>query len=843
MSNFLFIRKQDGFLEVGSCQDLLNLETRQRGMSLKEFLYLISCILMCVIQVVVCDEGAGWRSGPPDGLPELIKLSVECGKEEMTVYLEFSAPYDGTVYSKSNGHSPRCIHVPPHSHITQTTFSVSYDACGTRSDPHGKFYENTVVVQYDDVVIEAWDEAKRIRCEWHDGYEKSAYKMPIAISDLDVVEMNFQGDDVDCWLEVQDGKGPWSAKVEGLVPLGSPLTLVVAIQDSEGHFDMRVKSCIAHDGHKHPIHLTDEDGCVLRPKMMTPFQKTTDTKGTASVIAYSHFYAFKFPETVEVTIQCTVEICRHGCPGTCLQGRDSSQTSHGGIEYQQPPPLIKEGDDIPTYKDSFPFSTVVTSRPQDQQNFSSVLNVSSNTIHNTIVNNSKDDTKDPLEASPNTHHDFYLDRYPYDLFNDGADLMAQDRQDDKVEYGDQFGKASDGVYYSPGIYKDRNEHGKNFPSDQNIHSVSNKTVLSTTTEPTSTIKSEPLPPTEAYLMTTVPNLNESTTLTVQMGMHTSTLEPDTTEIVADLSSEEVSSTTEDIINTTIVNGNITTKEDTQSRNVNPTTENYIRIVTVSTQPTTATNEIFVEPADYNEALAEEHKDSDYDYDMDRKHSEDKVIYQDYDFQKDYIDDHKTKDPADDDYKARARKPSDTFEARQNYHYPYHKPHGPLALAPPITLYNGVPLQYYYSTNNNPVRDSNFMDRNGHPYLSRYPYHNKDYTKLSSTYVKSKLRRPGRRGRRDIGENEQLGLKQTLKVIATTDFDYFSNDVKARNGGVKEQIADVCMAPSSLAAGLGLLLLANVCVLCVAVFLGHHYYVHRKTKGKAVELLDTEVSQS
>lgn len=608
---------------------------------------------------------------------------------------------------------------------------------------------------------------------------------------------------------------------------------------------MRVKSCIAHDGQKHPIHLTDEDGCVLRPKMMTPFQKTTETKGTASVIAYSHFYAFKFPETVEVTIQCTVEICRHGCPGTCLEGRDSQPPqSIGGIEYHQPP--LKEGDDIPTYKDSFPFSTIVTSRP-DHQNYTSVLNTSSNTIQNTVVNSSKEESNDPLETSPNTHHDFYLNGYPYDLFDD---LMAEDRQDGKVEYGDHSDKefTGDGVYYSqlPDLYRDRNENGKNFPSAQKVQILSNETIQEISTEAASTIESEPLPPTEAYVMTTIPNLNEVTTLAVQMGMHTSTTEQETEEITTvdpteDPSSEEESST--DGINTTIINGNITSTQETQSRHGNPT-ESSIRIITVSTQSTAGTSEIFVEPPDYNEALVE-NKDPDYDFGSNRKHSEDKIIYPDYDFQKDNGDE-KIKDLTEadyDDYRARARKPSDSFEARQSYHYQYPKPHVPLALAPPITLYNGVPLQYYYNNNNQPTRDTNYMDSNGHPYLSRYPYQ-KDYTK-SATYVKSKLRRPGRRGRRDIGENEQLGLTQTLRVIATTDFDFFSkdkDDVKPQYVGAKDaNVDDVCMAPSSLAAGLGLLLLANVCVMCVVVFLGHHYYVHRKAKGKTVELLDTEMS--
>lgn len=43
------------------------------------------------------------------------------------------------------------------------------------------------------------------------------------------------GDNVDCWMEIQHGKGPWAPPVSGIVPLGSTLTLVVAINDFRGN--------------------------------------------------------------------------------------------------------------------------------------------------------------------------------------------------------------------------------------------------------------------------------------------------------------------------------------------------------------------------------------------------------------------------------------------------------------------------------------------------------------------------------------------------------------------------------------------------------------------------------
>lgn len=113
-------------------------------------------------------------------------------------------------------------------------------------------------MQYDKDLLEVWDEAKRLRCEWFNDYEKTASKPPMVIADLDVIQLDFRGfinvtilsaefvkkflfefsftlgDNVDCWMEIQHGKGPWAPPVSGIVPLGSTLTLVVAINDYRG---------------------------------------------------------------------------------------------------------------------------------------------------------------------------------------------------------------------------------------------------------------------------------------------------------------------------------------------------------------------------------------------------------------------------------------------------------------------------------------------------------------------------------------------------------------------------------------------------------------------------------
>ena len=249
---------------------------------------------------------------------KLVALDVICGKDYMTVRAEFSSPFNGMVFSKGTYGQEDCMYVRPNSQLSHATFKVYYNSCGTKPDLKGKYYENTIVVQYGKDIIEAYDEAKRLRCEWFEAYEKSAtFRPAIPVADLDAVEMNFNGDDIDCWINIVEGQGPWGNEVSRIVPVGQPMTIKISIFDTSNQFDMKVKSCYAHDGVKSPIQLTDEYGCVIRTKMLTPFMKTKDPSGKATVVSYSNFYAFKFPDTTNVQIQCTVEVCRHGCSEAC----------------------------------------------------------------------------------------------------------------------------------------------------------------------------------------------------------------------------------------------------------------------------------------------------------------------------------------------------------------------------------------------------------------------------------------------------------------------------------------------------------------------------------------------
>ncbi len=69
---------------------------------------------------------------------------------------------------------------------------------------------------------------------------------------------------------------------------------------------MRVKSCSAEAENSRPILLSDEHGCVLRPKMISKFMKIAGADTRATVVTYAFFHAFKFPDSMSVHVKCKV---------------------------------------------------------------------------------------------------------------------------------------------------------------------------------------------------------------------------------------------------------------------------------------------------------------------------------------------------------------------------------------------------------------------------------------------------------------------------------------------------------------------------------------------------------
>ncbi|XP_049870994.1 uncharacterized protein LOC126370229 [Pectinophora gossypiella] len=280
---------------------------------------------------VFSTAGDVWPAPAPD-MPKIVSLDVKCEKNAMRVFLSFDKPFFGIVFSKGHYSNHQCVHLPPNLGRTQASFEIGAHACGTAGsgDPRyrgdvaaaGTYFENVIVIQYDPQVQEVWDQARKLRCTWHDQYEKAVTFRPFPVDMLDVVRADFAGDNVGCWMQIQVGKGPWASEVSGLVKIGQTMTMVLAIKDDDAKFDMLVRDCVAHDGQRAPIQLVDRRGCVTRPKLMSRFTKIKNFGASASVLSYAHFQAFKFPDSMEVHFQCTIQICRYRCPDQCSDGHN-----------------------------------------------------------------------------------------------------------------------------------------------------------------------------------------------------------------------------------------------------------------------------------------------------------------------------------------------------------------------------------------------------------------------------------------------------------------------------------------------------------------------------------------
>ena len=268
------------------------------------------------------------------------------------------------VYSKGHYSDPNCRYsrTSPDLGPNQLKFTIFTDKCGSRLVDGGKngeaFIENTVIVQntagiqvrhpqsvlplhlilglgphgLPSLFIQAAsDTARSLRCRFERDNIARTVSSSLSVDVLDVISVTYSGDSIDSYMDVQLGKGPFHANpVNGPVKIGETLTMVVYIHGDD--YDVHVADCVAHDGDvNNAIQLSNNRGCVSKPKVMGPWQKTRDTSTTgASAIAWAYMEAFKFPDKLEVFLECNIEICKFQChhdPNQCLVGRKKSAAS------------------------------------------------------------------------------------------------------------------------------------------------------------------------------------------------------------------------------------------------------------------------------------------------------------------------------------------------------------------------------------------------------------------------------------------------------------------------------------------------------------------------------------
>nr|CAD7201035.1 unnamed protein product [Timema douglasi] len=237
------------------------------------------------------------------------------------------------------------------------------------------YLENVLVLQNEPGIQEVWDTVRRVRCLWEGSLNK-ALSVALSVGMLREEAVTFSGDTALARLDIQMGRGPFAPAANGLVKIGETMTLVVSVEGDPG-FDIQVRDCVARDSTStNLVQLTDERGCVIKKKLFGAFQKTRETgSAQTSIIAYAFFQelpigrafsglldqeysperinilscqdsptkrtiliggtpsrllgqehppdrgesscpvttAFKFPDIMDLTIDCNVELCKTDC--------------------------------------------------------------------------------------------------------------------------------------------------------------------------------------------------------------------------------------------------------------------------------------------------------------------------------------------------------------------------------------------------------------------------------------------------------------------------------------------------------------------------------------------------
>lgn len=212
-----------------------------------------------------------------------------------------------------------------------------------------RWVENNIIIQMDAIFQDDTDEVKSIQCEWRERSNKKVVSTKLHMEGNDVIRNEFPQDDngaavISAQMYILSGLGPLSPESRGAIRTGSPLTVVVALSNSNNKFDLMVHSCTAKGGENvSPIQLVDQNGCVLREKEMSPFMTFYDRNSVYgdNRVAYAYFQAFKFPGSTELNVDCSVTVCRDSCTRQCFgkymgDGKNYSKIFGGMTEDEKP---------------------------------------------------------------------------------------------------------------------------------------------------------------------------------------------------------------------------------------------------------------------------------------------------------------------------------------------------------------------------------------------------------------------------------------------------------------------------------------------------------------------------
>lgn len=261
-------------------------------------------------------------------LPKLLNIQADCVNPQfIKVSLEFDREFQGIVYTKGHFMDENCLYAHEGSGFTKLNFTIATDTCGTldknlAAEVNASITEATVIIQNDPLFQDANDVARRIRCAWSDRFDKIISSRGFKVGSLSENTMDYSADAVSVWMDLRMGKDPFQGTpvTNGVVRLGSDMTVAIYMKSKiDRGLDVVIRDCVANDAKKHQqIQLTDENGCVIQKKLMTPFTVTDHVgQSGASRIAFAQLKSFKFPDSLDVNIICNVAMCKGPCGITC----------------------------------------------------------------------------------------------------------------------------------------------------------------------------------------------------------------------------------------------------------------------------------------------------------------------------------------------------------------------------------------------------------------------------------------------------------------------------------------------------------------------------------------------
>ncbi|XP_023227726.1 uncharacterized protein LOC111628218 [Centruroides sculpturatus] len=286
----------------------------------------------------------------PRDVTRVIDIIADCFTDHMMIHIKFNGSFRGLIYTTGYSHDPECVYVNG-SGQSEYQFMIRHNKCGTlgrreiedEQPPGNQQVWNTITVQYNHDIEEEWDEHFRVMCQF--GYDLwKTVTFPVVNVHVNTGSpVIFTVSPPQCHMEIRHGFGTTGDLISGPVNVGDPLTLLIHMKSDNSDFDMIVSDCFAHNGGQKRLQLTDENGCVLKEKLISSFRGLTRSEGPHFVSLYAYLKAFRFTASPALYLECKVHMCQGSCSNQACHWKNVTKRSlYERLVTKSPEPIIAE---------------------------------------------------------------------------------------------------------------------------------------------------------------------------------------------------------------------------------------------------------------------------------------------------------------------------------------------------------------------------------------------------------------------------------------------------------------------------------------------------------------------